>query len=185
MYFRNSGHFFQLSEKFVRTEHGAGELGPLGSACSEILLPKKQQHRNQCCAIDDGKFGHRFIHAFSACCSGASVVAFSRKIRRLVSSAMLYLSWIFREQWFLSVAVQLSCFINVTASSRFWRLFNPLSRLRMDFKFFESLRWILWRHSLFTSARVPMAPPNLRCTGRHKLWCSQNVLAPLKLMRLF
>ena len=85
-HFWKCGHFFRSVVIVGRTEQGAGELGPLGSACSEILLPKKQQHLNPCCAIDYGKFGHRFIHAFSACCSGASVVVISEKFHGLVSS---------------------------------------------------------------------------------------------------
>ena len=80
------------------------------------IVTKKQKHLNPCCAIDDGKFGHRFIHAFSACCSGARVVKSSAKFWCLVSFAMLYLSWMFREQFPTLATVQFPCFADVTAS---------------------------------------------------------------------
>jgi len=38
---------------------------------------------------------------------------------------------------------------------------------------------------ILTSVHVPMALSNLRCTGRHRLWQSQQVLALLTTMRLF
>jgi len=42
MHFRKSGRFFTSSKKCDRTEQGAGELGPLGSARELNLLSKKQ-----------------------------------------------------------------------------------------------------------------------------------------------
>jgi len=38
---------------------------------------------------------------------------------------------------------------------------------------------------LINLSASPMALSNLRCTGRQDLSCSQNVLAPLKAMRVF
>jgi len=44
MYFSKSGRFFKSSEKFGRTEQGAGELGPLGSACRVKVFSLKEHN---------------------------------------------------------------------------------------------------------------------------------------------